>query len=357
MRDGIFMIDPERGHVVIILDAPGPFPWGLSWKDDHLVISDYQHDLLYETAVKDDKHYKTSEPRRAIVDFTTEAVVMGAGSVESLDIYYAVPRNRPNQEILNDISFSPEPARYEKDQWDQKIAVFGFNNLESASSVRAAMRVELETSAIRYFIYPEDVDDEIPSEIKSRYLADDLKYDINNPYIQKLVKEIIGDETALYWKARKLFQYLIANMEYKLAGGWNTAPTVLKRKNGSCSEYSFSYIALCRAAGIPARYVGSLVVRGDDASYDEVFHRWCEIYLPGYGWIPVDANAGDKELPADQAAAFGGISNRFLVTTEGGGNSKYLGWGYNSDSKLVTSGKCRVHMESIAEWEPLEGEE
>ena len=129
---------------------------------------------------------------------------------------------------------------------------------------------------------------------------------------------------------------------------------MLKRGTGSCSEYSFSYIALCRAAGIPARYVGSLVVRGDDASYDDVFHRWNEIYLANYGWVPVDANAGDKELPADQGAAFGGISNRFLITTEGGGGSEYLGWGYNHDSRHVSEGKCSVKAETVAEWEPLE---
>ncbi len=164
----------------------------------------------------------------------------------------------------------------------------------------------------------------------------------------------MGDEKNLYWKARKLYQYLIENMEYKLAGGWNTAPTVLKRKNGSCSEYSFCFIALCRAAGVPARYVGSLVVRGDDASYDDVFHRWNEIYLPGYGWVPVDANAGDKELPADQAAAFGGISNRFLITTEGGGDSEYLEWSYNHQNKWVSRGKCTIKAEVIAEWSPIE---
>ena len=62
----------------------------------------------------------------------------------------------------------------------------------------------------------------------------------------------------------------------------------------------------------------------------------------------------DRELPADQAKAFGGISNRFLVTTEGGGASEYLGWSYNHENKWVASGKCTVRFETIAEWEPLE---
>ena len=67
----------------------------------------------------------------------------------------------------------------------------------------------------------------------------------------------------------------------------------------------------------------------------------------------MDANAGDRDLPAEQAAAFGGIANRFLVTTAGGGGSEYLDWNYNAQSAWVATGKCRVKIESIAEWEPL----
>ncbi|MBN2072277.1 MAG: transglutaminase [Candidatus Krumholzibacteriota bacterium] len=353
IRDRIFMIDIISGEVVIILDSPGPFTWGLAWKDGHLLNTDYQNDKVYELVTSDGDAFSTFDPRKAKVDFTTEAVAMGPGMIVSLDVYLADPSDRPGQKILEPVKYSIEPD-FHTDRWGQRIAAFHFDRIESGNSVEVSMNATVEASAIRYFIYPEKVSGKIPDEIRKKYLADDIKYDINNPYIRKIIEETVGDEQNLYWKARKLFQYLIANMEYKLAGGWNTAPTVLKRKNGSCSEYSFSFIALCRAAGVPARYVGSLVVRGDDASYDDVFHRWNEIYLPGYGWVPVDANAGDKELPADQAAAFGGIANRFLITTEGGGGSEYLGWSYNHENRWISKGKCTVKAEVIAEWSPIE---
>jgi hypothetical protein len=354
LRDEIHMIDPSTGIVVMTLDAPGPFCWGLTWKDKKLVNIDYQKDAVFEIIVKDGLTYKTFSPRRAAVDFSTEAIILGEGRIESLDISYAIPSDRPNQKLLSEPIFEPAPSRSERDLWNQPIAVFHFEDLDPPKSVDVTMKVSLETSAIRYFVYPDEVGSKIPDDIAKRYLADDTKYDIHNAYIEDIIKNVVGDEKNLYWRARKLYQYLIENMEYELAGGWNTAPTVLERGNGSCSEYSFSYIALCRAAGVPARYVGSLVVRGDDASYDDVFHRWNEIYLPGYGWMPVDANAGDRDLPAEQAAAFGGISNRFLITTEGGGGSEYLGWSYNHENKWISSGKCSVRFEAIAEWEPLE---
>lgn len=142
-------------------------------------------------------------------------------------------------------------------------------------------------------------------------------------------------------------------MYYELSGGWNTAPTVLTRGNGSCSEYSFVFISMCRSAGIPAKYVGSVVVRGDDASIDDVFHRWVEIYLPGYGWLPVDPSGGDKPSPRDQARCFGSLSNRFLITTDSGGNSKTLGWYYNTNEFIITQPDTKYEVETFAEWEPI----
>jgi transglutaminase-like putative cysteine protease len=353
VRNKIYMICPENGFVIITLDSPGPFSWGLAFRNGKLANTDYQDDCIYEIVVKDNNIFKTSNPRRATVTFTTEAVAMGKGKVKSLDIFYAIPSARDNQKLLSEIQYTPAPKEFLNDRWDQMIAHFHTEDIDPPQSYEATLKAEIETSAIRYFIYPDKVKSEIPREIKKRYLVDEDKYDIYNPYIQKIVKQVVGDETNIYWKARKLYQYLIANMEYKLSGGWNIAPTVLKRKNGSCSEYTFCYTALCRAAGIPARYVGSLVVRGDDASYDDVFHRWNEIYLPGYGWVPVDASGGDSALPADQGSSFGSLSNRFLITTEGGGNSEYLGWSYNHEYKWKTTQKCQIKFFSVAEWEPL----
>lgn len=353
LRDEIHMIDPRRGLVVMTLDAPGRFCWDLAARGDGIAAIDYQDDAIFELVVDDGQLLRESDPRRAVVEFVTEAVATGSnGSVESLEIFFAVPKDRPGQRLAGALEFTPLPEMT-TDRWDQRIAAFAFSDLAPGRSVEVSMRTRVETYAVRYYIFPDRVGSRIPEEIRRAYLADGVKYDIDHPSIRTIVRDVVGDEQNPYWKARLLYQYLIEHMEYQLAGGWNTAPTVLERGNGSCSEYTFSLIALLRAAGVPARYVGALVVRGDDASYDDVFHRWNEVYLPGYGWVPVDANAGDRPLPADQGAAFGGISNRFLVTTEGGGDSEYLGWSYNHDNRWVSTGKCGVKTESVAEWEPI----
>jgi transglutaminase-like putative cysteine protease len=270
-----------------------------------------------------------------------------------------VPENLPNQELLAEIDYSPQPADFLMDKWGQKVAHYRFENLEAAQFTTVGMKVRAKLFEVRYFIFPEKVGklEEIPKDVTEKFLADDTKYSVNSPFIQQSSKQAVGDETNPYWIARKIYNHVIDHMEYELAGGWNIAPTVLKRGTGSCSEYSFVYIAMCRAAGLPARYVGSVVIRGDDASDDEVFHRWVEVYLPNYGWIPIDPSGGDYEEPAKQANAIGNLQNRFLITTTGGGGSEYLEWGYNSNEKWTSQGKCKVYSEHIGEWSPLKSTE
>jgi transglutaminase-like putative cysteine protease len=217
------------------------------------------------------------------------------------------------------------------------------------------MTVEVELFQARWFVFPEDVGalKDIPKDIKDRYLADDTKYQIADPFIVESAKKAVGDEQNAYWVARKIFDYIIERMVYERVGGWNIAPTVLKRGNGSCSEYSFVYIAMSRAVGLPARYVGSVAIRGDDASTDDVFHRWVEVYLPNIGWVPIDPSGGDQPTPSAQASAIGFLNNRYLITTQGGGGSEYLEWSYNSNEQHTCQGKCKVFSEQFGEWSPL----
>ncbi|MFC1475673.1 transglutaminase family protein, partial [Candidatus Zixiibacteriota bacterium] len=240
--------------------------------------------------------------------------------------------------------------------WGQKVAHYHTEHIVGGGMISVSMTVEAEIFKTRYFIFPEDVGTlrEIPRDIRERFLSDESKYQTTDPFIAKSVKEAVGDEQNAYWVARKIFNYIIERMHYELVGGWNLAPTVLERGSGSCSEYSFVFIAMSRAAGLPARYAGSVAIRGDDASTDNVFHRWAEVYLPNIGWVPIDPSGGDRDTPAGQAGAIGFLNNRYLITTHGGGASEYMEWTYNSNEKWTSKGKCKVYTEHIGEWSPLE---
>jgi transglutaminase-like putative cysteine protease len=167
-----------------------------------------------------------------------------------------------------------------------------------------------------------------------------------------LVKETLKGEKNSWWIARKLARAVGTRMSYELAGGWEPAPVVLERGSGSCSEYTFAFVALCRIAGLPARYVGAIVVRGEDGSCDESFHRWAQVYLPPVGWVDWDVQSADAELKGIVAERLCCCGNQRLVTTYGGGPGTILGWEYNSQYTIRARKQASIVVERYGEWSP-----
>lgn len=195
-------------------------------------------------------------------------------------------------------------------------------------SIEFSWKIIAKVYTIRYILLPFLVGNYIPPDIKEKYTSDDVMYKIHDPYIQQIVKNVVGKEKNLLIKAIKLHDYVIRRLSYAIDNRWDDAPTVLKRGNGSCSEYCFAYIALCRAAGIPAQYKGGSYLAKMPPYKDDIFHRMVLIYLPNYGWIPVDMTFDEWIF---HHYAFGAHTNRFFALMVGGGSSEYLNWTYNSN--------------------------
>jgi len=354
MTDELYMIDPRSGEVIIVVKAPGPYPRGLAWDGQYLWNVDYQKDSLYQIVRQDNERFRIENTKTYRMTYLHEAKVIGKGRLKELSVSLAIPVSMPQQEILG-VTFTPTPTSKVTDRWSQECAQFLYRDTPAEATLNSVMAVEARISAIHYFIFPDRCGTlaDIPADVKKTYTANETKYQIDDPFIQDMVRRVVGDEKNPYWIARRIFDSVRTRLEYKLEGGWNVAPVVLRRGTGSCSEYTFSFIALCRAAGLPARYVGAVVVRGDDASLDEVYHRWPEVYLPNYGWVPMDPQGGDKPLARDRAMNIGHLPNRFLITTRSGGGSEYLGWFYNSNESYQAEPQVRLEIETFGEWELL----
>jgi hypothetical protein len=81
---------------------------------------------------------------------------------------------------------------------------------------------------------------------------------------------------------------------------------------GFCQHFATASTLLCRAAGIPARYVTGFIIPESD--YEEAIngvvsvsdsraHAWTEIYVDGYGWLPVDFTPGYSNVRTSLTAA------------------------------------------------------
>jgi transglutaminase-like putative cysteine protease len=358
-RDELYRIDPQEGHVIGILKSPGPHPFGLAWDGKRLWNVDYQNRKLYSINVTRGNHVMHLEEKSLRVDYTIHLKNEGPDPVLTSDAYIAVPEDRYHQRITSGPEFTPAPVSILNNQWKQKVAHFHVEKILPGKHLEFGMSVNATLYKTRFWLQPEKVRSlgTISKDIRRKYLANSMKYRISSPVVREAVRKAIGHETRPYWIARKLYQYVLEKLDYRRDGGWDPVPLLLERGTGSCSEYSFVLIALCRAAGIPARYVGGVVTRGDDAFVDNVFHRWVEIYLPGYGWLPVDPDRGDKKTPRGQALGFGNQDNTLLVTTVSGGESENLGWKYNGNVHWSFKGRTRVSVEHIGELAPVDAQE
>ncbi len=61
-------------------------------------------------------------------------------------------------------------------------------------------------------------------------------------------------------------------------------------KSGVCQDFAHVMIGICRAAGIPARYVSGYLfdAQGSHLRGAQASHAWCEIFIPDCGWFGLD---------------------------------------------------------------------
>lgn len=111
--------------------------------------------------------------------------------------------------------------------------------------------------------------------------------------IEKLARSITAGKTSVLEKAKAIYDWTCDNMyrEPKTRGcGEGDVCALLAKPGGKCADIHSVFVALARAAGVPAREIFG--IRLGKKPVEDITgwqHCWAEFYLPGYGWVPVDA--------------------------------------------------------------------
>ena len=257
--------------------------------------------------------------------------------------YMSVPIDWPEQEVeVANEDVSPAiKIHYRTLEPGVKVLTFNIGQLQAGTEAHAIVTYEIRRSAI---LPPEDTDQyvlpdakKLPEKVKI-YLAPSPKIESRDPKIRDLAKTVGADKEKAWEKVEAIYDFVREKVKYQ-NGKLKGALAALKDGTGDCEELTSLFIAICRAANIPARTVW---VPG---------HCYPEFYLndaEGQGhWFPCQA-AGARE--------FGGINELRPIWQKGDNirppvngreRRRYL------DFDLTMKGTSRPQVKSIRSPAPL----
>lgn len=115
------------------------------------------------------------------------------------------------------------------------------------------------------------------------YLAESDYIVISDEVREKALEITRGSENG-FEAITRISTWIYSSLEYDLSYSGRMLPSdeVYKIRKGTCDEFTNLFLAMCRAAGIPGRYVAGIIYSKEGWGY----HAWAEVYLGK--WIPVD---------------------------------------------------------------------
>ncbi|HYG21298.1 MAG TPA: transglutaminase family protein [Verrucomicrobiae bacterium] len=152
------------------------------------------------------------------------------------------------------------------------------------------------------FEYPAALDHELEPFLRrcdttpgfSKY-ADDLRAEI---LLKSETVRTIDFLVAMNQRVWKDVTYTI-----RMEPGVQTPGETLTRRSGSCRDSAWLICQLLRHCGVAARFVSGYLIQlkpdvtplegpcGAESDFTDL-HAWCEVYLPGAGWIGLDPTSG-----------------------------------------------------------------
>ncbi|NHV25541.1 DUF2126 domain-containing protein [Burkholderia sp. D-99] len=158
----------------------------------------------------------------------------------------------------------------------------------------------LEASAEQY---PFSYDDALKTEL-APYLACDPQTSASQLFrtyldgVDLTPAGTVNFLVALNQQLQRDIGYLV-----RMEPGVQTPEQTLELASGSCRDSAWLLVQLCRHLGIAARFVSGYLIQltpdvksldgpsGTSVDFTDL-HAWCEVYLPGAGWIGFDPTSG-----------------------------------------------------------------
>jgi transglutaminase-like putative cysteine protease len=217
------------------------------------------------------------------------------------------PRDSYDQRLIEaSLRIQPEPThiRWIHDPFGNCVAIASFagqaSELRFESNIRLdhaptnAPDFQIEEFARTYpFSYPPDELPDLLASIEPRYPDDKRELE---RWARKFLRH--GQATGTGELLKTLTCGIKESFVYARRSEGGTYPplTTLRLGRGSCRDLALLMIEAVRCLGLAARFVSGYIYVPDRDEPGHLgggsTHAWCQVYLPGAGWIELDPTNG-----------------------------------------------------------------
>jgi transglutaminase-like putative cysteine protease len=217
------------------------------------------------------------------------------------------PRDSYDQRLIDaSLRIQPEPThiRWIHDPFGNCVAIASFSGQASELRFESNIRLDhaptnapdfqIEEFARTYpFSYPPDDLPDLLASIEPRY--PDANRELER-WARKFLRHGQATGTGellktLTWGIKESFAYA-----RRSEGGTYPPLTTLRLGRGSCRDLALLMIEAVRCLGLAARFVSGYIYvpERDEPGHlgGGSTHAWCQVYLPGAGWIELDPTNG-----------------------------------------------------------------
>ncbi len=145
--------------------------------------------------------------------------------------------------------------------------------------------------------------DEIPEPLKERYLGAEGPWLVNDTELRSLALNLAGNESNVLTIIKNFVSWIAENINYTETHEVPLYPneTLIEGK-GDCDDQAILLVTLSRIVGIPAFIqIGAIYKFGSSLTKTSYWgnhvtsvqkrigwHGWAMVYIPPWGWLPVD---------------------------------------------------------------------
>ena len=234
-------------------------------------------------------------------DVTTRAEILKPAGVTRIWIPAALITETPFQRTVAN-TFNAEGGTVKLISNDRQA--MGIIAAEFPADVKPVLLVKSRIATKNYVVdlaAPGNASQAKPADLE--YFLQPTKLVPTDGIVQSTATEITSGAKTDVDKARAIYEWIVENTfrNPKTRGcGLGDIRFMLETKDlgGKCADLNALYVGLARAAGLPARDVYGIRVAKSELGYKSLGpstevvtkaqHCRAEVYLTGYGWVPVD---------------------------------------------------------------------